>query len=246
MSIDINRLLPSAAVQQPGATTAKKALQTAENRFSAVLAEKSNQLELKENCAQMATHLVQLSHLSLLHGLFSDSAAEDGSFSLLQMPDFFPGRVGVAGQTIDGYGSAAKATTPRSTPMAPADIDRLIERVAGHVSLASGLIRSVVTAESAYDPQAVSPAGARGLMQLMPETARELGVEDSFDPEQNLIGGSRYLRRLLDKYDGDLDHALAAYNWGPGNVDRHGLEKIPQETREYLSRVKNLLAKEAT
>jgi soluble lytic murein transglycosylase-like protein len=125
------------------------------------------------------------------------------------------------------------------------DIDKLIDRVAGHVSLASALIRSVVEAESAYNPQAVSRAGAQGLMQLMPETARELGVRDSFDPEQNLAAGSRYLKQLLDKYEGDLDHALAAYNWGPGNVDRHGLEKMPEETRKYLSRIKNMLAKES-
>jgi len=82
-------------------------------------------------------------------------------------------------------------------------------------------------------------------MQLMPETARELGVEDSFDPQQNLRGGSRYLKQLLDKYDGDLDRALAAYNWGQGNLDRKGLEQMPQETRDYLARVKGRLAEKA-
>ena len=71
-----------------------------------------------------------------------------------------------------------------------------------------------MAAESAYNPAAVSPVGAQGLMQLMPETAEELGVQDSFNPGQNLLGGSKYLKQLLDKYDGDLDSALAAYNWG--------------------------------
>jgi len=118
------------------------------------------------------------------------------------------------------------------------EIERLIDRVAGQVSLAPELIRSVVAAESDFQPDAVSPVGAQGLMQLMPETAKELGVQDSFDPHQNLLGGSKYLKQLLDKYDGDLDRALAAYNWGQGNVDRHGLEQMPQETREYLARVK--------
>ena len=75
----------------------------------------------------------------------------------------------------------------------------------------------------------------------MPGTAQELGVKDSFDPMQNLLGGSRYLKQLLDKYDGDLDHALAAYNWGPGNVDRKGLEQMPRETINYLARVRGLM-----
>ena len=113
--------------------------------------------------------------------------------------------------------------------------------MAKQYNLSEGLIHSVVATESAYNPQAVSPVGARGLMQLMPATAADLGVTDSFDPQQNLNGGTRYLKQLLDKYDGDLDHALAAYNWGQGNVDRHGLEKMPDETRNYLAKIKGLL-----
>jgi len=117
----------------------------------------------------------------------------------------------------------------------------LIDRVAEKVSLAPELIHSVVSAESAYNPTAVSHAGAQGLMQLMPGTAAELGGKDSFDPAQNLLAGSKYLTQLLDKYDGDLDHALAAYNWGQGNVDRYGLENMPQETCDYPVKVKALL-----
>ncbi len=75
-------------------------------------------------------------------------------------------------------------------------------------------------------------------MQLMPATAEELGVNRPFDPEQNVMGGTRYLRQLLDRYEGDLDHALAAYNWGMGNVERRGLEQMPRETRNYLAKVK--------
>nr|WP_320113858.1 lytic transglycosylase domain-containing protein [uncultured Desulfuromonas sp.] len=120
-------------------------------------------------------------------------------------------------------------------------IEQLIERVAQQVELPSWLIHSVVSAESSYQPDAVSPAGAQGLMQLMPETAREMGVDNSFDPQQNLVGGSRYLKRLLNKYDGDLDHALAAYNWGQGNVDRKGLEQMPTETRNYIARIRQTI-----
>jgi len=76
-------------------------------------------------------------------------------------------------------------------------------------------------------------------MQLMPATARSLGVNDSFDPEQNVMAGTRFLGDLLQRYNGDLDSALAAYNWGPGNVDKRP-DRLPRETRDYLAKVKQL------
>lgn len=118
------------------------------------------------------------------------------------------------------------------------DIHQLIDRVAHKMDLPAQLVHSVVFAESSYRPDAVSPAGAEGLMQLMPTTAQEVGVKNSFDAQDNLTGGCRYLKGLLEKYHGDLDHALAAYNWGQGNVDRKGLEQMPLETRNYIARVK--------
>lgn len=102
------------------------------------------------------------------------------------------------------------------------------------------IIRAVITAESNYNEQAVSPKGALGLMQLMPMTAREMGVEDAFDPVQNIYGGVRYLSGLLDTLNDDLPLALAAYNAGPSRVlEQKRIPPIP-ETLSYVERVLNL------
>jgi soluble lytic murein transglycosylase-like protein len=125
-----------------------------------------------------------------------------------------------------------------SSAPAPPTLDDIIDRAASRYGVDQELIRAVIRTESGFDPDAISPVGAQGLMQLMPETAKELGVSDPLDAEQNVMGGTRYLRQLLDRYDGDLDRALAAYNWGMGNVERRGMEQMPQETRNYLAKVK--------
>lgn len=118
-------------------------------------------------------------------------------------------------------------------------LDPIIAKASKRYGIDGGLIKAVIKAESNFNPQAVSHAGARGLMQLMPATARSLGVNDSFDPEQNVMAGTRFLSDMLSRYNGDVDSALAAYNWGPGNVDKRP-DRLPRETRDYLVRVKQL------
>ena len=113
-------------------------------------------------------------------------------------------------------------------------------RAAARHGLDPNLVLAVARTESCFDPRARSVAGALGLMQLMPATARELGVVDPFDPEASLDGGSRYLARMLARFGGDLDLALAAYNAGPGNVVRHGGVPPFAETRRYVERVSRL------
>ena len=106
----------------------------------------------------------------------------------------------------------------------------------------ANLIHAVMQAESAFHPYAVSRAGAEGLMQLMPELSDEMGVSDAFDPRENIMGGVRYLKRLLDYHDGNLDLALASYNAGPGNVERYGGVPPFRETRSYIKTIKQILA----
>jgi len=131
---------------------------------------------------------------------------------------------------------AAPAPALAAKPQTP---EELAAQAAKKYLLPDSFVRSVMKAESAFQPDAVSPKGAIGLMQLMPDTARDLGV-DPRDPHQNAEGGAQYLRELLARYEGDPDQvllALAAYNAGPGAVDRyHGVPPY-RETREYILRV---------
>jgi len=137
-------------------------------------------------------------------------------------------------------------TTRYVAPEKSRAFDDLIDEHASRHGIRKDLVRAVIQVESGFNPRAISNKGAMGLMQLMPATARQLGVANPFDPDQNVRGGVAYLRQLLDRYDGDERLALAAYNAGPGAVDSHGQTVPPySETRDYVSKVKKLAGSRA-
>ena len=131
----------------------------------------------------------------------------------------------------------APAATPQADRLTPTDLHEILSSAGTRHNIDQDLLASVVKAESAGQPRAVSRAGAQGLMQLMPGTAHQLGVQDSFQPSQNVQGGAAYLDQLLTRYHDNLSLALAAYNAGPQAVDRyHGIPPY-RETRAYVARV---------
>jgi soluble lytic murein transglycosylase-like protein len=138
--------------------------------------------------------------------------------------------------------AAARAiTVPVGSPLIARSnphFEPLIRQYAGQRGVRPELVRAVIQVESAFNPRAVSPKGAMGLMQLMPATAKQFGVIDPFNPAENIRAGVSYLRQLLDRYDHDEQLALAAYNAGPGAVDKYG-SKVPpyKETQNYVLKI---------
>jgi hypothetical protein len=169
-------------------------------------------------------------YMGELEDIFSNQIAGKGILSKIRQIPSETGRQGVPvleeisgkkedSQTVDDHG-----------------IESIIQKAAEAFGVDSNLIKGVIQAESSFNPTAVSDKGAMGLMQLMPDTARELGVNDPLDPTENVMGGTRYLKTLLDRYEGSTPLALAAYNWGMGNLDtRPG--QMPEETRNYVAKI---------
>jgi soluble lytic murein transglycosylase-like protein len=163
----------------------------------------------------------------------------DGAVSLSNMPtdDRYTVLVAAVPQAVPAAPAAA-VREPALASARKARYDRVVEEVSRDYGLESALVHAVIAVESSYNPKAVSKAGAVGLMQLMPGTAKRYGVADAFDPEQNLRGGANYLRDLLNLFGSDVSLALAAFNAGEHAVIKHG-NRIPpyRETLRYVPRV---------
>jgi soluble lytic murein transglycosylase-like protein len=167
----------------------------------------------------------------------------DGDRIFLSLKD--GGEVGILPAEVRGFVPDEVIDEVLAPVAAGTDIRALAIATAQRHGLDPNLVLAVVAVESGFQPDAVSNKGAQGLMQLMPATARELGVADALDPAQNLDGGTRYLRMLVAQYGGDLGKALAAYNAGPGAVKRHGGVPPYRETHHYIDRVLRERAKAA-
>jgi hypothetical protein len=195
-----------------------------------------------------------------LHRLINAVTLQMNEYLLGELSDFDDG-----GQDIDvfnsqrtwmndyGAGNDAASFVPKIIQkqqdtkkiISPTEIDEIIKHASNSYGVDPELITAVVKAESDFDAGATSSKGAMGLMQLMPETAKELGVKNCYNPVENIMAGTRYLKSLLNRYDGNVELTLAAYNWGMGNVERQP-GRLPQETRTYIARVNRFLQKDTS
>lgn len=153
----------------------------------------------------------------------------------------------------DGFTAVLREKLNQDTPTLPSEIfikpfaqalntpktdfDSIVKKCAKENNIDESIIKAVIKAESGFNSQAKSPVGALGLMQLMPSTAKGLGVDNPLNPEQNIAGGTKYLKGLINRFDGRLDLAIAAYNAGPGAVQKYGGIPPYKETQNYVKRV---------
>ena len=148
----------------------------------------------------------------------------------------FQGSPSIRSGSKSGASQGSRSDSRTAPPM---KLERIVDEAAERHNLDPALVNAVITTESGWNPQAVSDKGAMGLMQLIPGTAERFGVENPFDPAQNIDGGTAYLKTLLDRYNGDLTLSLAAYNAGEHAVDRNGGVPPFWETRRYVRKVKD-------
>lgn len=180
------------------------------------------------------------SDLAILHNGFSirhERREVVGSVTRLYPSASSDSYVDIPTDQIDHFEKDLSLSIAPRTPPSQEELNEVINTISGRHHLDPDLVNSVIHAESGFNPHAVSPKGAQGLMQLMPQTASQLGVSNVFDPSANVEGGARYLRELLERYNFDLIKALAAYNAGPLRVEQYRGVPPYFETRAYVAKV---------
>ncbi len=160
-----------------------------------------------------------------------------GPVTRLYMGSDKNGYVDIPTVEIDHFEKDLLPPAAAAAPRTPQKLEDVINSISDRHHLDPDLVNSVIHAESGFNSRAVSPKGAQGLMQLMPQTSSELGVANAFDPSANVEGGTRYLRELLERYNFDLIKALAAYNAGPQRVEQYRGVPPYYETRAYVARI---------
>lgn len=211
--------------------------------FQETLASAASRLAGDAPTGSMAAQAAEIVHLEMMRG----ALALDGSPAAAPAADRMDALLAI--YEAAGHNGAVTAKAPGIADTSPTLVGSsggggvstaaAISKASQRYGVDESLIKAVIKTESNFQPTAVSRAGAQGLMQLMPSTSAGLGVSNPFDPEQNIMAGTRFLRDLLARYGGNLDQALAAYNWGPGNLERRP-GRLPQETRNYVNKVKTL------